>query len=217
MSHAGELAEVAKGPWPNPSSEEWYAFLIRCYFGEGDDPVRLCSDRAYRDMNRTMHGFAAHPSATVIRHEADICIHGALRELSGLPPGTSRFDQWHRDTAESLRRVYRRGKFNSFTFGQAQKWLNMAIKYLYAFGQASAPGFEPHYPFAHVPIDNFLIDATARFVSSRLPCAWSRLDDYDLYLEWQAGFREAFKGSAPLAVEFRLWASESIHRGHRRR
>jgi hypothetical protein len=40
-----------------------------------------------------------------------------------------------------------------------------------------------------------------------LPCAWSRIDDYGIYLKLQKEFRDLFPNSIPLAVEFRLWMS----------
>ncbi len=64
------MYQVNSRPFANPSREDYFDFLIRCYFGEGGDPLQLCVRRAYLDLNRTMHGFAGHASAETLREEA---------------------------------------------------------------------------------------------------------------------------------------------------
>ena len=56
-----KLKELVVPPtehYADPSREENFDFLIRCYFGEGTNPLKLCIHRAYLDFNRTLHGFA---------------------------------------------------------------------------------------------------------------------------------------------------------------
>ena len=53
-----------------PSQEGYFDFLIRCHFGEGQNPLRLCVERAYLDVNRTLHGFVQHKDAETLREKA---------------------------------------------------------------------------------------------------------------------------------------------------
>ena len=63
------------------------------------------------------------------------------------------FDAWHRDACTQLCGLYANRAFPTFCVGQAQKWLNMAFKYLHVFGEERLPGFERLYPFGPVPVD----------------------------------------------------------------
>jgi hypothetical protein len=84
---------------------------------------------------------------------------------------------------------------------QAQKWLNMSFKYIYAL---RLRGFGRLYDLCHVPLDRILIEALGGYGFRPLPCAWSRLNDYDIYLDRQRRVRSRFQ-LAPLDVEFRLF------------
>lgn len=188
-----------------PSREDYFDFLVRCYFGEGKDPLGLCVQRAYLDLNRTLHGFAGHKGADELREQA----HQLVRTLAGTLPdracSQAGFDAWHRDACTQLRALYHQGGFDRFTFGQAQKWLNMTLKYVFTLGEARLPGFLPHYPCAHIPVDNVFVQAARFHGGPSLPMPWSRMDDYAVYLDIQRKYRAMFSDSAPLAAEFRLW------------
>jgi hypothetical protein len=89
--------------------------------------------------------------------------------------------------------------------GQAQKWLNMSMKYLFTLGERRVPGFAHLYQFAHIPIDNVFLKSATALGGPSLHVPWSRLDDYATYLSCQQAFRNLFGGSIPLEAEFRLW------------
>ena len=94
-------------------------------------------------------------------------------------------------------------------FGHAQKWLNMTFKYIYTMGEQRLPDFGHLYGLCHVPLDNILIDALRRYDFPPLPCKWSKLADYDIYLDRQLWVRKRFP-LAPLDVEFRLWMGSEL-------
>jgi hypothetical protein len=89
--------------------------------------------------------------------------------------------------------------------GQAQKWLNMALKYVFVFGENRLPGYAHVFELAHIPLDNIILDALYPLGAPRLTTAWSRIALYEEYMVIQSWVRSAFPGSAPLAVEFALW------------
>ena len=189
-----------------PTQAEQNRFLLRLYFGMAS-PLRACVDRAYLDFSRTLHGIGR-PDAAALRTEAGQLVQSWLARLPGLSPDPNQniFDASHRNLCEQLRTLYARHEFESFAVGQAQKWLNMALKYVYVFGEEWLPGFSGLYRFAHVPLDSIILDRLARLGAPRLSSeSWSRLRDYDEYLGFQHWIREKFPDSAPLSVEFHLW------------
>ncbi len=188
-----------------PSREEYFDFLVRCYFGEGQDSLQLCVRRAYLDLNRTLHGFAGHSTAGQLREQAHHRVAQRVAALRNQITNQQSFDSWHRKACAGIRSHYRKGGFDTFSHGQAQKWLNMTLKYVFAMGEARLPGYLAHYPFAHIPIDNVFVAAAKAIGGPDLPGPWSRLDDYAVYFRLQEAYRKMFAPSTPLAAEFRLW------------
>ena len=194
-----------KSQFPPPTREEYFDFLVRCYFGGGVDLLKSAIDRAYLDLTRTLHGFATPKNADLLRRESHELMLVLVKRLQGGKVTQTIFDNWHLKSCKELRQHFWNGGFKKFTYGQAQKWINMTLKYVFTIGERRLPGFESCYPFAHIPIDNVFIEALQVYKKVSLPCAWSRIDDYDVYLKLQEEFRCAFPNSIPLAVEFRLW------------
>lgn len=192
--------------FPIPTQAEQDDFLLRLYFGTAT-PLHACVGRAYLDFSRTLRGIGALPAAAALRTEASqrLCSWLAkLPDLSADPNGDT-FDALHRDLSEQLCALYGRCGYDSFAIGQAQKWLNMAFKYVYVFGEARIPGFAGLYRLGHVPLDNIMLDRLGQFGAPPLPRPWSQLSSYDKYLEYQRWIRHEFPDSAPLAVEFHLF------------
>ncbi len=69
-----------------------------------------------------------------------------------------------------------------FTHGQAQKLVNMMVKYFYIFYQCEGwKELENIKFYAHAPIDSFVLKA-AFFDEDYCGPAWSRITDYDFYI-----------------------------------
>lgn len=211
--------------YPSPSVAEQQDFLLSMYFGFGnDDVVRACG-AAYLDLSRTVHGIGGAPKVEA-GDEADANDVGKPRakiegqrvlidSLKALPDNPSvvdqeSFDQWHETQCKSLCDAFAKNGYGKFTIGQAQKWLNMSIKYIFLFGEGRLPGYARFYRYAHVPIDNVVLQAEIfqNVVSNSGLCLtpWSRIDNYSkVYLPFQQKFRAAFPCCSPLAVEFHEW------------
>src|SRR5690606_31748122 len=108
---------------------------------------------------------------------------------------------------EVLAAVYQDNGFAPFYVGQAQKWINMSIKYIFTMGTERIPRFDSLYSLCHVPFDNILIRRLHQYGFSLQPTRWSRIQDYDLYLSYQQWIRDRFRIPA-LDVEFLLWNGE---------
>ena len=166
--------------------------------------IELAINRAYRDMNRTLDTKNNHKvwedrkkivrvSLIELMSEANICkIHD-----------NTSFDKWHKKICKIIT------CHDYYTFGQAQKWINMTLKYLLVLD------YKPIFiliPFLHVPIDEII----AKKVKNEL-CIEIKLSDYlpwskklsskkgGNYALFQKVIRENVKGMYPIQWEFKAW------------
>lgn len=186
-------------------------FLFHLTFGSDIDPLSACIRSAYADFRRTLHGIATLPGRNLVVEQAHWEVRqrlDALRTDVSLPVSQDASDAWHRDACRRLiARFPSRGP--KLHVGQAQKWLNMALKYVYTFGERRLPGFASRYPQCHVPLDSVLLNRLASYSLPRLSTSWSRLSDYNEYARFQRCIRQAFT-IAPLDVEFLLWLGKPV-------
>jgi hypothetical protein len=197
-----------------PSQDAIGEYLFRLYFGKGS-PIDLCVRRAYLDLSRTLHGIRVIPKADILYHAASDTVRelltGLLEEKS--VSDQSAFDDWHRQQCERLIELYASRGYSAFSVGQAQKWLNMGLKYAITLGAVGIlPGIdhERFLKIAHAPLDNIFLKALeSRGHHPDLELRpWSRIANYDTYFAFQLWLRKEFSDSAPLAVEFELWLKE---------
>ena len=186
---------------------DYVDFLFRLKFGRGD-LLSACSGEAYADFKRTLRGIGkknVFPRADEARQRANEALNQMIASIRDMNAAAQKdFDEWHRRACERLAAIYRECGYTSFRVGHSQKWLNMTFKYIYVSGEQRLPGFGHLYDLCHVPLDNILIDALKSYGFPPLPCAWSKLRDYDTYLNRQHWVRSRFP-LAPLDVEFQLW------------
>jgi hypothetical protein len=179
-------------------------YLIRLYFGGSPDYLQCCLDRAYRDFSRTMHGLSSIETNSALYHQARAHLRQALETLLSTEHVTQEiFDGWHQQTCNALVTIYHQHQHRMY-IGQAQKWINMTLKYVFTFGETRLPGFSKLYPFCHVPLDNIFMDYLAPYNPPSLSVRWSRITDYDEYLHYQQWVRERF-ANIPLDTEFLIW------------
>src|SRR4051812_18831723 len=113
---------------------DWLAFFRDLYlgFGSSDELVLRCVRRAYRDFNRTWHG-AVDPAGRrpERRGAAEAAIVRALNKTAGAAMDQAKFDAWHtRIRAAVMRASDPAQEGDGLTLGQAQKWINMSVKYV---------------------------------------------------------------------------------------
>jgi hypothetical protein len=198
------------------TDSDWQDFLLGLYFDlrRFNDPLIACVRRAYLDFSRTMHGMSelspTDRDALVDRASADV-----QRWLQDFPHheiearGQIAFDEWHYDKCMRLNGIFKQFPGPFLHIGQAQKWLNMTFKYVYTFGEHRLPGFAQLYPYCHVPLDTIVLAGFGRLGASIPPISWSRLDDYEIYIQLQRWVRSQFR-LAPLDVEFLIWSGKRV-------
>jgi hypothetical protein len=194
--------------FPKPTAADQFDYLLRLYFGGNSDRLFSCIGRAYLDMSRTLHGLARVSDGKELHAKASAVVRSFLMLLpeaahSGI--NQDAFDDRHRAACATLCSTYSTAGFKEFRVGQAQKWLNMAVKYVFAFGEERLPGYSGVFALAHIPLDNIILNRLAPYGVPRLATPWSRIGNYAEYLGIQRWVRSTFPDSTPLAVEFALW------------
>lgn len=167
---------------------------------------------AYSDFQRTLSGIGNHPEADALRKQGHDFVENAIKKIADRAPSQSAFDQWHNGACHDLRKLYRDALFEGFTFGHAQKWINMTVKYIALLGDRAVSGGRALLDCGHVPIDGYILSAFRRqqYLRPVPPFEpWSKKDSYEEYMNFQIWIRSEFPDSKPLAVEFFLWKDEA--------
>lgn len=177
-------------------------FLKILYFGVTDNPVEAASRSAYTDMCRTIrfHG----KNGYELRKSVDALLKERIPELLTVKC-EEEFTQWHFSTCKQIVEKYEAEGID-FYIGQAQKWVNMTLKYLYVLVPDVV---EPCYRFLHIPLDNYIMDiAKKQYGVPSLTTAWSRISDYQEYLDYERMLMEVID-EVPLDWEFEKWAESA--------
>ena len=159
--------------------------------------------------------------------------------LNGVPFGGAGYDAWHENICLTLSdptkhfatySAYRKtstDKFKNkdgFTIGNAQKFLNMLMKDLYAclsinpsLWTSKAYSYEDYFKHCHMPLDSkilwFVDDInyrSGRGIRTRT-YTWSNLNDYNSYMSEQTDIRNYIRANkintsiTELQVEFVVW------------
>jgi hypothetical protein len=159
-------------------------------------------------MNRTMREFRKFRTAEdreELHARTSGVVQAFLTSLRDALLDQTLFDARHKATCLDLCSIYADAGFGKFQIGQAQKWLNMALKYVFVFGEDRLPGYSQVFGLAHVPLDNIILERLRPRGMPRLSTVWSRVSSYEEYMRVQLWVRSEFGGSAPMAVEFALW------------
>lgn len=182
-------------------------FWIRVYLNPKDDFKVACVNRSYRDLNRTIHGLAKKQSKEKYQKVSEVLISVSNELINKDFDNQSIFDAFHKLKCQELIKSFKANyQTIDFTIGQAQKWINMYLKYLFALGDNRVPGISKNYIFFHIPLDNIIQDILLdKAQIERIPVAWSRINNYDTYINYQRAIRSSYTNKIPLDVEFKLF------------
>ena len=149
---------------------------------------------------RTIRGFSHNQEHDIIIRNARQTLHTSVTTILSTPINTqSEFDELHKTACYDLIASFRG---QTFTVGQAQKWINMTFKYLHLLDY---PEVQKVYEYCHIPIDSYMLNITNYSMSK----PWSKLNNYCEYLEYQNWFRDKYPNDIPLDKEFYLWIEET--------
>jgi len=169
-----------------------FDFLFNAYFGEEGANLKRFVSLAYLDMNRTLRGIStSDPNGTIqpkagelIKNQVNYLNENAVPDDKTVPFDT--FDSWHHKLADALIKCYTDAPNVDnpvcFTYGQAQKWINMTIKYCWLFGGSELQGLDHWFKAAHIPVDRKILYAVIEGkIFQALPCkdGWLKWGDFD--------------------------------------
>jgi len=212
-----------------------------CRIDDIDGYIRICSKKAYLDMCRTLR-FKKKEGKNVEKDELikkieDNIVNNVVGYLYGtvsyssIPDdlnmivGDNNFDKWHYCLSYQMVEECKNSDIfmenKSFTYGHAQKWINMTLKYMYIIGLLP----EKMLNDIHVPIDSYIIDAInapeknihTSFDVEGLGIktnigAWSGITDYGEYIDVQVKVRNKLKekSALPIMWESLAWMAEAV-------
>lgn len=184
-------------------------FLYSIYFGRYEQRIDAASNRAYRDMNRTIRfqGLITDKRLQLKKQVTGELDKGIQKIASQQSIDQKLFDAWHRKMCDRIIKIYLKENV-ILSYGQTQKWINMTLKYLYILGDKST---DKLFSFCHIPIDNYIFEiAKKKFDIPKPKTAWSRWTDYSKqYMNYQKQLRQAITDIAPLRWEFKAWLEEA--------
>ena len=194
-------------------SKDVWDTMLYLYFGVTDNFYTAASARAYLDFCRTIK-FAASSNESErlqARTYVDRIIENKCADIADAGiTSQNKYDEWHKELCEEIVGRYAKVCDNQFCIGQAQKWVNMTVKYLYLIDGECVKLI---FPFAHVPLDNYVFAAAKEHLD--LPydhlIPWSKINDYSIYLGYQKELREILKdlNTTPLRWELVYWLEEA--------
>lgn len=174
-------------------------FFIRLYFGVVTDFYLAGVKRAYLDFSRTLHlGNETKLQRERTRKLMDSFLTKQLKILIKQDlSNQNEFDILHKILTLELK-----NKWNKLSIGQAQKWVNMSLKYWLLFGEQRIPYIEKNAKYFHIPIDSVIQKS---MFSDIKHSAWSKINDYESgYMKYQNEYRNQ-SNEIPILAEFKLF------------
>lgn len=207
-------------------------FLMYAYFGiTKADPkdiiLKKSAERAYLDLCRTIK-FKTENEDAKTTYKAKICgmlvkeYEVLLNAVESSDDKQSAFNSEHKRICEEIIKAY--SEISKLTYGQAQKWLNMMLKYVLL-----VEGDSVLKDYLHIPVDSYIMqtvgsdnpklkhclklecvpkkDGTVGKYSESNSKPWSKWN-YDEYIAFQNAVRTAVSESdynSPIEWENDAW------------
>ena len=175
-------------------------FLLQSYFGNIQDKTHAAIKRAYRDLNRTLSGIATLENKEELKEKWEKIIDSFVLDVKIKPINSfDDFDAIHKQYCYKLMEI----EEQYMSIGQAQKWLNMTLKYLIILENELVIRNKKYF---HIPIDNLIQDKIEiEFGIKKAFPVWSKIEDYIAYLQYQNAIRAILKNTYPIDMEMALF------------
>lgn len=168
-------------------------FFIRVYFNTKDGFHQAGIKRAYLDFCRTLA--IKNNKRHELRRKAESYLLNCLKKVTEKQlRDQADFDNFHKESCEGLIRSW-----DELSFGQAQKWINMVLKYWLLLGEKRITGIEKNARYFHIPIDRFVQEG---MYSENNAKPWSKIESYEDYFDYQIKHRQKNTGNPPIVDEF---------------
>lgn len=209
-------------------SEEAKEFLVFSYFNEeygvlekeSEKMIEVCAQRAYLDLCRTLKYSKSTSQIKEMNEEErinyenlkknyvnEICkkIKEDIFKNFPITQNYDDFDKWHSDICQKIIKIpndfFDLFEEESLCYGQAQKWVNMTLKYLWLLGYWKANEAEILKSVLHVPVDSYIMKA-AKDIDIKVPKKkWSKWEERE-YKKFQGNIREKIKEEKKTPIEW---------------
>ena len=202
--------------------EDTLEFLKFSYFGNLTNLIEAAVNRAYRDMCRTLNlKDISEAIISKLKEEVKVIFENEnKKQILNNIKNQDDFDAWHRGLCDKIIKKSKKiekykitkesnKKKIQLTYGQAQKWVNMTIKYLYIL-EVEGYTFDSVFEYLHIPVDKYILKGVEDELNIKRPTndSWSRWDNYYEYLNYQNDIREELRKKciSSLRWEFENWA-----------
>jgi hypothetical protein len=172
-------------------------FFIRLYFDTSNGYEIAGIKRAFLDFSRTLK---VKDNRAILKKNAENYLLTEMKSITEREfTSQQSFDNFHKQKCEQLIIVW-----TELSIGQAQKWINMTLKYWLLFGDNRINGIELNAKYFHIPIDSYVQKG---MFNEKSPNAWSKIKDYENYMDYQNKHRVKQTGNYPLIDEFNFFNS----------
>ena len=170
-------------------------FYLTLYFNISKGFKNAGLKRAYLDFNRTLKIKDGNQlNRNLQQQKTQSYLKSELKRIIVLKVNSqAEFDHEHKILCNNLI-----SEWNELTIGQAQKWINMTLKYWLLFGEERIENIEKNAEYFHIPIDSYVQKG---MFSEKNPNAWSNILDYDTYFSYQLKHRNKNTGNPPILDE----------------
>jgi hypothetical protein len=171
-------------------------FYIKLYFDTSKGFNEAGIKRAFLDFSRTL--VIKDVNRITLKQTAERFILTELKKVTEIEFDSQLdFDNFHKKSCENLINTW-----SELTYGQAQKWLNMTLKYWLLFGDGRVKGIEKNARYFHIPIDSYVQKG---MFNEKYPKAWSKIDNYETYFNYQERHRSKNTENSPIIDEFNFF------------
>lgn len=183
-------------------------FYRICVFGTEENNEKAAANRAYRDMCRTIR-FEKGVDQKLkndCRTKVVKLIETEIQKCNSIDT-VEKYDEFHDYLCLCIIDCYDNQTIAEITYGQAQKWVNMTMKYLCVLYEGRCDWLNKIYSFLHIPIDSIILDKAKKefpndFSVNNTP--WSQLSREE-YITIQNKLRAVIKDVALIDWEFKAW------------
>ena len=183
-------------------------FYRICVFGTEENNEKAAANRAYRDMCRTIR-FEKGVSQKLkdnCRTRVIELIETKIKKCNSIDT-IEKYDKFHDSLCLRIIDCYDNQTIAEITYGQAQKWVNMTMKYLCVLYEGQCDWLNKIYSFLHIPIDSIILDKAKKefpndFSVNNTP--WCQLSREE-YITIQNKLRAVIKDVALIDWEFKAW------------
>lgn len=173
-------------------------FFIRLIFDTSNGFYFAGIKKAYRDFSRTLKikDRSLHPTR---KAECEAILLERLKLVITTHYATQEdFDKQHYTLCNLLILAW-----SELTYGQAQKWINMTLKYWLLLGEPRIPSIDKNANFFHIPIDSYVQIGMFNEIK---PKPWSKINNYADYFEYQKSHRKKLNyQNSPIIDEFEFF------------